>query len=205
MKEKIKTTATQMFMKFGVRSVSMDDIARAMGISKKTLYQHIADKKSLVFEALEDFIQKDCELIKNILKQKDVDALDQMVQITTKAISITRKYKPTVIFDLKKYHKDAWNLVDYYQLEFMQAVIKENIEKGKQENIYREDVDGDIISSLFVRKMQSIVEQGFFTPQYKIEYVFMQQLLYHLYGIVSQGSYPRLKSITSQLHDIPKI
>ena len=190
-------------MKYGIKSVSMDDIAKEAGISKKTIYQHISDKKTLVLEALIDFIEEDQKMVLEAIGRKDIDAVDQMVIITTQGIKILKKIKPTVIYDLQKYYSEAWSIVEDHHFGFMKSIIRQNIEQGKKEQNYREDIDANIISNLFVNKMIMLTDEDAFpSADYDRAYLFCQQLLYHLYGIVHTSQHQRLQSISSQLQQI---
>lgn len=203
MKERIKNIALGLFMKYGIKSVSMDDIAKEAGISKKTIYQHITDKKTLILETLQDFISEDQRMVREAIGRKDIDAVEQMIIITTQGIKILKKIKPTVIYDLQKYYSEAWSLVEDHHFGFMRSIIHQNIEQGKKEKNYRADIDATIISNLFVNKMIMLSdEEEFPAAEYDRAYLFGQQLLYHLHGIVHSSQYQRLQSISSQLQQI---
>lgn len=199
MKERIQEIALEMFMKYGLKSVSMDDIARAAGISKKTIYQHIPDKQTLVHETLSDFLSKDEEYMSRELDRTEYDSLEKMVIIAQKAFEMLKKVRPTVTYDLQKYYRESWILIQEHHINFMQKKIFSNIESGIQQGVYRSDVNPDIISKIYVENITNIVansESRFST--YDKAAVFVQQLVYHLYGIVSQQHYARLQSLTNK-------
>lgn len=199
MKEKIKKAAFELFLKYGLKSVSMDDIAKSVGVSKKTIYLHIKDKNSLVSETLQSFLEEDQTYVNNAIERKDCNALDKMVIINQKGLEIFRKMKPTLMYDLRKYYRESWDLVQSYHFEFMREIIKQNITEGIHEQVYREDADPDIVSKLFVGKMIMLAEEDQFpNSKYQKSTIFIQQLLYHLYGIVNYANYPKLDIISKQ-------
>lgn len=205
MKEKIKKIAIDLFMKYGLKSVSMDDIAKAVGISKKTLYQHVTDKKALVTEAISDYLKQDQEYIKNALERTDRNALDKMITIVEKGAETLRKIKPTVMYDLRKYYRDCWEMVESYHKGFFEEMICKNIKEGINNNVYREDLNPDIISKLFVGKMVLLANEEIFNEtQFSKSYIYLQQLLYHLYGIINQSNYSKLEHISKQLNNTNK-
>ena len=200
MKEQIKKVAIDLFMKYGLKSVSMDDIAKAAGISKKTIYINIEDKKSLVHDSLIDFITQDKEHVLNAINRKDCNALEKMIIIAQQGIDMFKKIKPTVIYDLKKYYRNSWEVVQSYHFEFMHSIIKQNILEGQQEDVYRSDVDADIISKLFIGKMIMLAEEDQFPiNEYPKPKLFVQQLLYHLYGLVNYKHYRQLEETSKSI------
>ena len=199
MKEKIIHAAVELFMKYGLKSVSMDDIAKSVGISKKTLYLNISDKQTLVEETLKEFLAKDQCYMLEITNRKDYNALEKMVDLTKKGIEIFRKIRPTLMYDLKKYYRDCWDMLQNHHVGFMHNIIRENIEQGQKEQVYRSDIDADIISKLFIGKIIILAEEDQFPiAQYSKPYLYLQQLLYHLYGIVNYDNYPKLEILSEQ-------
>lgn len=200
MKEEIKKVAIDLFMKYGLKSVSMDDIAKAAGISKKTIYLNIKDKKSLVHDSLIDFITEDKHHVLEAINRKDCNALEKMIIIAQQGVEMFKKIKPTLIYDLKKYYRNSWDIVQAYHFEFMHSIIKQNIIEGQKEKVYRSDADADIISKLFIGKMIMLAEEDQFPQhEYSKPRLFAQQLLYHLYGIVNFNHYTMLEKTSKSI------
>ena len=200
MKQEILKVATQLFLKYGLKSVSMDDIAKAAGISKKTIYQNIEDKKTLVYESLIDFIKEDKEMVLCAINRDDCNALEKMIIIAQEGIEMFKKIKPTVLYDLQKYYRQSWEIVQQYHFEFMFGIIKQNILEGQLEKVYREDADADVITKLFIGKMIMLAdEEQFPNSSYPKPALFAQQLMYHLYGVVSHKHYPLLEKISTNI------
>jgi len=200
MKEKIKSIAFQLFMKYGLRSVSMDDIAREAGISKKTLYQHIKDKKSLVTNVMENFLEEDEACVLKIVEQAD-DAITQMFKINQAGLDIMKNIKPTLIYDLQKYYRETWDLVNRHHMEFFLKIIQTNLQVGITNGTYREDLDVNIISRLFVKTMLILVDEALFpNNQYTKSALLKEHLLYHMNGIINPSHSNRIQEISIQLH-----
>lgn len=199
MKEKIQNIALEMFMKYGLKSVSMDDIARAAGVSKKTIYQHVTDKQTLVHETLKNFLCEDQKFMSKELDRTDHDALEKMVVIAQKGFEMLKRVRPTVTYDLQKYYPESWSLMQEHHINFMQKKIFSNIESGILQGVYRPNVNPDIISKIYVQNITNIVadsESKFGNVDKAL--IFVQQLLYHLYGIISQQYYTRLDNLTDK-------
>jgi len=115
----------------------MDDLSRELGISKKTLYQSVENKKELVIQVFQNLIQKEIDAVISIRKDAD-DAIDEMIEVARYVIPMLRQISPTLIFDIQKYYRDVWLLCEEFNQQEVFTVIKENIERGIKEGIYRE-------------------------------------------------------------------
>ena len=136
-KEKLIDSATTMFLKYGVKSVSMDDMARLMGMSKKTIYTHIDNKKGLVSTVIKTFIKKEQREIKKISKNAG-NAIEEMAMIADMVLKTLRIMKPKLTFDIKKYHPQLWNFIEEVHFNFMKETIRKNIIRGQKEGLYRD-------------------------------------------------------------------
>lgn len=186
LRQSIINNATERFLRLGIRSVSMDDLSTDMGISKKTLYQLISTKDQLVDEAIADFIKREEGMI-NHLNEHATDALDAMTQIANHVVEIFGQIRPILINDLQKYNKKTWSKIRQMQISFIKEQIKDNLKRGIAEGVYRQEIDPDIISSLYVEKAWSIINQTLFSfNNYDRDVLIKQHMLYHIYGILSQ-------------------
>ena len=175
----------------------MDDISREAGISKKTLYQHFDNKKELIHIALQGILEKDQSNIKSITDNPQYDALQKMIEIFKLSIKLLQSIKPTVIYDLKKYYKDSWEIVENMHMGYIETTVENNLIQGKKEEIYRNSIDESIISKLFVSKMLAVTNNtSNLDTQTKLTNTFFQNLLYHLYGIIDKSHIERLENLT---------
>ncbi len=189
-------------MRYGLKSVSMDDISREAGISKKTLYQHFDNKEELINTALQVVLDKDHRNIQSILENKEYDALQKMIEIFKLSIKLLQSIKPTVIYDLKKYYKDSWEIVENMHMKYIESTVENNLIQGKKERIYRKDIEESIISKLFVSKMLAVTSNTkSFDTRETLTKIFFQNLLYHLYGIIDKSHIDRLENLTVKFTD----
>lgn len=144
-KERIKEQARALFVKYGIRSVSMDDIASSLGMSKKTIYNSFADKDELVLEIIDAEIVKmklDCEYSVTGSENAIQEIFMTMDQIQTHQ----KQMNPTVVFDLQKFHHQAFAKFMVYKNNFLLEVIRQNLIRGIREGLYREDVNIELMS-----------------------------------------------------------
>lgn len=184
-KERILVTAERMFMKFGIKSVSMDDLARDLGISKKTLYQSIENKEDLIRQMVEERIRMDKEAC-GAAREQSSNALEEILVIGRNVVRELREMPDQVIFELKKYYRTTFQLFEDFHKEFIFKTIKENVERGIREGLYREDLNSEVIAKLYVGKNMMIVdEESFPLDKYHRDELFQEHFKYHIRGIAS--------------------
>ena len=147
-KQKILDQTFDLIMKYGIRSVSMDDISRGIGISKKTIYQYFDNKKSLIKEVIENYIKKDETDITSIINKAE-DAIDEMLQVAKHVLVFLRSMSPSMMFDTQKYYPQIWKIVESRHFNFIQNTVVVNIKRGQEEGFYCNDIDADIISKMY--------------------------------------------------------
>ena len=183
---KILDQAESLFLKFGIRSLTMDELSRSLGISKKTLYQRIPNKSDLVSAIITRFIERDKEAVREIIENSS-DAIQEIRGFAKHVIQQLRKYPTNYIFELQKYYGESWKVLEAYNSDFIYTIIKENLEKGISQGLYREGMNLDIVSRLYVGKIPIITDEEVFPlKSYEREELFREFILYHLHGIVSK-------------------
>ena len=127
--EEILEGAKELFMRYGIKSITMDDVAREMGISKKTLYQHVKNKTDLIERIIHQHIHEEKECLSEMPANAH-DAIEQVLMIAQYVVKVLRSMRPTTMFDLKKYYRSCWNMMEEFQQEYMYEMIRSNIEQG---------------------------------------------------------------------------
>ena len=181
-------------MRYGIKSITMDDVAREMGISKKTLYQHVKNKTDLIERIIHQHIHEEKECL-NEMPAKAHDAIEQVLMIAQYVVKVLRSMRPTTMFDLKKYYRSCWNMMEEFQQEYMYEMIRSNIEQGVKEGLYRDNMDADIIAKLYVGKTNLLTDEKLFPMrEYDRDRLFSEYIQYHLRGIVSDKGMKQLKT-----------
>ena len=184
--DNLVSTAFDLFLKYGIKSVSMDDISRKLGISKKTIYSVINTKDELIDDVLSTHLRKDECDIKSILDESH-DAIDEMVNVTKHVAIFLKQMTPSLIYDLKKYYPVFWSKIESKHFTFIESTIYANLVRGQKEGLYRQDFDPLIISKLYVLKSTSIADQDKFPSEdFDRVSLFKEMVRYHLHGIVSE-------------------
>lgn len=177
---------SRLFMRYGVKSVSMDDIARELGISKKTLYQVIDDKEELVHRSVEGFLHQHTEQCRACLAT-DENPIKQMLELIKNVAMTMRDVNPALLFDLQKYYIRSWKLFQEFRSRVVHSEILRNLSQGKAEGWYRSDLNEEIIATLYVNMIDAITNTDLFPPSnYRFRLLVQEVLFYHLHGVTSE-------------------
>lgn len=172
-----------MFMRFGIRSVSMDDIAVQLGMSKKTLYQYFADKDELVDAVLGDEVtqgQQDCIGCFSASK----DAVEEIFLTMEHILEQFRNMNPMVLYDLQKFHHTSFQKFLKYKNEFLFEVIRKNMERGIKEELFRPEINVDVLSKFRIETMMLAFNMDLFPPRkYNLAEVTREIIEHFLYGL----------------------
>ena len=177
--------AHELFMRIGIRSVSMDEIAGQLGISKKTIYNSFKDKDALVDGVLDIEISKkvvEC----TITKEKRENAVHEIFLEMDILEEMFATFNPSVLFDLEKYHPSAFKKFTDHHNTFMYQKIKENIETGIAEGNYREGIDLDIITRYKICSMFLVFNMNYFPHgDYQLPKLCLEITDHFLHGLVT--------------------
>lgn len=172
-------------MQYGVRSVTMDEIALQMGVSKKTIYQYYADKDELVDAVIMDIItyNQDC-CMKD--RQLAKDAIHEVFLAIDMMQEMFRNMNPSILFELEKYYPKSFEKFKQYKYSFLYKVLKENIERGIEEELYRSDVEVDVIIKLRLETMMMPFNQILFPKnKYSLIKVETEFTTHFLFGLAT--------------------
>lgn len=194
-KEKILAGAEALFMKYGFKSITMDDIARELGISKKTLYQFFEDKNDLVNQAIENHIHCD-KLNCNKISEGNFDPIEFLFELSKSITENIRKVNVAVLFDLKKYFKAAWDKMENFKSEFIKEQMLANILKGKELGLYRDDINTELAAKLYVHSVEFMMRPELY-QEISTDFYFIHQeiIKYHLRAICTEKGLKKLNKI----------
>ncbi|MCB9252879.1 MAG: TetR/AcrR family transcriptional regulator [Flavobacteriales bacterium] len=172
-----------LFRKYGIKSLSMDDIARELGMSKRTIYQFVNDKNDLVLKTFSHILSNHKSRCNEIHKEIKNPVLE-ILEFTKEMSSQMKETHPAIFFDLRKYHPDAWQMFNGFSQEFIFQHIKDNLKKGIETGHYRNDLDVNIIPQLYICLIQNITNPECFSNiEYNFNTIYSEMIRYHFYGI----------------------
>jgi TetR/AcrR family transcriptional regulator, cholesterol catabolism regulator len=183
--EKILNEAQRLFWRFGIKSVTMDDIAKMLGMSKKTIYQYFGDKNEIVCQITSTFLKKqdkDMEEIKNTSS----DSIEEMFRISNYMKQMLESIHPSLLYDLKKYHPMAFNIFSEHKNTCFYESIVLNLQKGIAEGYYRSDINISVLAKLRMEQVEMGFNPEIFPlPEFRMQEVQLQLFDHFIHGITT--------------------
>ncbi len=201
MKEEILHKAGELFLIYGFKSVTMDDIANEMGISKKTIYQHFSNKTKLVetvtmhmFTMISEGIDGICGLGKN--------PIEEIYEIKKLIMKLLKGEKTSPQYQLQKYYPKIYNALKIRQFEIMRDCVFENLERGIKLGLYRDTINIQFVARIYFSGVISVKDKDLFpVAMFPTNLLLENYLEYHLRGIVTQRGLQDLKTIIEKEHE----
>ncbi len=197
-KERILLKSHELFNRYGIRSVSMDDIAAQLAMSKKTLYQYYTDKDELVtavFSAVMENNRIEC----TVNKEKAENAVHEVFMAFDMVQEMFSNMNIAVLYDMEKYHPVCFKKYLEYKNGFMYQMIRSNIERGVKEEVYRDDIDVDIMTRYRIYSiMLSFNTQVFPNNRSNVVYIEQQLLEHFLNGLATSKGHKLIQKYKSQ-------
>lgn len=174
-----------MFKDYGIKSVTMDDVARELGISKKTLYQYFKDKSELVGIVLQKEFEQKAQEFADAMDNK-ANAIEEVFGYFRVQMKLLVNHKPNFIYDLKKYYPIHFENFNKQKNGRMMDSVLKNLKRGKREGLYRKDLNEEIITKMHIARIESLMSSGLFSFEELVSPLFFSEAFkYHLFGIVN--------------------
>jgi len=187
MKEKIIQKSAELFLNFGFKSVTMDDIANEMGISKKTIYVHFPNKTKLVEIVTFTLFETICDGIDNICDASN-NPIEELYDIKMFVMNYLKDEKSSPQYQLKKYYPLIFESLRIKQFEKMHESVQESLQKGVDTKLFRSNIDVEFISRMYFNGMTGIKDEAIFPKEkFKMNYLMESYLEYHLRAIVTEN------------------
>ncbi len=185
-------------MQYGIRSVSMEDIANNLGMSKKTLYQYFADKDELVDAVVESHInvvQGDCGTCRSEAK----NAIEEIFFTIDRILEEFNNMNPTLLHDLEKFHFKAYQRFRNHKDKFLLEMIRNNIDWGMQDGLYRPDLDADILSRFRIESLMIPFNVAVFPPaKYSLAHTSEIIIEHFIYGMATLKGHKLIQKYKEQ-------
>lgn len=176
MKDKIISKASDMFLKLGFKSITMDDIASEMCISKKTIYKYFCNKELLITESTAVIHEQVHALIENVVAQNH-NAIHENFEIRKMFKEMFSSSESSPIYQLKKHYPEIYQSVITREIEDCHSYFRKNIKKGMEQNLYRKDMNVDSYVKFYYILIFSINENTSSEKEAKI--LELEALEYH--------------------------
>jgi len=183
--ERILSESLMLFKKFGIRSVSMDDIAKEMGMAKKTIYQYVENKADLVEKSLAYMMQKENTICLGEIVET-MNAIDILLAVSRNVSKQLKDMNPLNAFELQKYYPTIYRAFVMKKRDHVYEQVKNNFQQGINEGIYRNDLDIDLVARLYIQKLVDVHDPEFLSSvNFSFEKVFQVMFDNHIRGIAN--------------------
>jgi AcrR family transcriptional regulator len=189
MKENILHTAKEMFLTLGFKSVTMDDIAHEMGISKKTIYAHYSNKTNLVEACTFHLFDRICAGIDEI-SEKAPNPIEELYHVKKFVMNHLKDERSSPQYQLRKYYPKIYERLMLKKFEVMSESVKENLNRGVEQELFRSNLDVDFVARMYFNGMTGIKDRELFPEEmFQMNYLMESYLEYHLRAIVTDKGF----------------
>jgi len=182
-RQRIEDQARELFMRFGIRSVSMDDIAGAVGMSKKTIYASFADKDALVEAVIGRHLSESEQKVRELIEASS-NAVEEILLTIRMFESQFRNLNPIVLHDLRKFHPSAYRLIEEHKWKFVLETMRVNMQRGIREGVFRADMDVEVMSRFQLESMMLAFDTQLFpSDEFNLADVSREIHRHYLFGM----------------------
>lgn len=190
--------ASELFIKYGFKNVTMYEIANDLGISKKTIYVYYENKSELV-EAVIKYLFSEIKIIIEEIKNQNLNPIEESFKTFSTVSQLLQDEKISIEFQLKKYFPDVYERINCVKLEILQNTITDNLTRGINEGVYRPSIDVDFISRYFLTTISSFKNYDYFEMD-EVDLISGMKLILELYfrSIVTEKGLIYLEKIINK-------
>lgn len=178
MKERILTAAEQLFWKYGIRSVTMEDIAKRLGISKKTIYQHFTDKEDILYQVIQEKVKADMTEM-HCMSVETANPIEELMLVLEMMRKNQHEVNPNLLIDIKRYYPQAFVLFRQHMDQHIMKSILGNIQKGVSQGLYRSDINPAILARMRVEQIELAFNHDFFPTDHYSMLDIQRELIHH--------------------------
>ena len=189
MKERVIDEAEKMFRKHGVRTITMDDIARRLGISKKTIYQHFIDKDDLVYQVTLHNMTREANDYDCIMRTTD-NPIQEMLKASEMMKLHLADTNPNLVQDIQKYYPKAWTVIHQFEQQHVVEAIANNIRAGIEQGLYQDTLDPETMARLRLQTVHAAFNDEIFPRIWLTMEAIQQQLMEHfIRGLLTEKGF----------------
>ncbi len=201
MKNKILDTATELFLNQGFKSITMDDIAKEMGMSKKTIYSHYSNKEAIVTASAEHLFQNICGGMDHICARK-ANPIEELYDIKKYVLEHLKGEHTSPMYQLQKYYPKIHQSMRKGQYDYMQSCVTDNLQRGIEQALFISDINVQFVARVYFIGITGIKDESIFPPSdFPISELHDMYLEYHIRGIVTPKGRKILNKLIKSNHN----
>jgi len=182
-REKILEKASELYLRYGIRAVTMDDIAKELGISKKTIYQYFKDKSELVNQIAKIHLEIEAKRFIG-LNESSENSVHELMLLSSCLRESMKEMKMNLMYELQKFYPKAWKMYEEFKGVVMKESITKVISRGQSEGLFRPEIDPELIAIMRIEQVQTFIIGNLFSRhEYSLEQVQMQLFDHFIHGL----------------------
>lgn len=195
----ILSKVSELFRIYGIKSVTMDDISRELGISKKTLYLYVTDKIDLINKLIDFEIEKAQKSFDGIF-ETNLNAIEELFEVNCFMMNMLKRNSPSFDYDMKKHYPVIFQKIHSIKRTNIYNATLNNLKKGKAEGLYRQELNEEILTKLHVSRIENLPDSSLFTTEeINSGNVFKEMFIYHIHGIANEKG---IKFLNENIHKL---
>ena len=188
-KDRILQGAQELFFKYGIKSITMDDIAKHLAISKKTIYKYYTDKNEVV-EAMTTQLMKKNECEFQSIADESTNVVEEVFTMMKHMGNMFSQMNPNLFYDMQKYHPNSWKLFKDFKEECIERMVEDSVKRGIIQGLVRSDINTKIVARLRMAEIEMGFDPNVFPPnKFKIIDVQLALKDHFLHGICTLKGY----------------
>jgi TetR/AcrR family transcriptional regulator, cholesterol catabolism regulator len=183
--ERIIAASVELFYRNGIKSITMDDIASHLGISKKTIYQFYPDKDSIVMAITELELNEQLKMMDE-MRSASANAVDEIFKVMSCITGTFSRITSNLFYDMQKYHPASWLRFHDFKEKNMRSFVEENLRAGIRQELYRSDINVKLMAKFRIEEVSMVFNPAIFPPdKYSIKEVQLVLLDHFVHGITT--------------------
>lgn len=182
-KEKILKGVEELFFKYGIKNITMDEIARHLSMSKKTIYQFFKDKDEVVHSLMLQTLEEDkCRI--NRSKDNSKNVVEEVFKIMDEMREMFQRINPILFYELHKFYPKTWKIFQEFKASFIYTTVESSLKRGQEEGFIRKDINIKILARMRVEMIELAMKGEMFpNEQFKILDVQIALTEHFLFGV----------------------
>ncbi|MCX6352854.1 MAG: TetR/AcrR family transcriptional regulator [Bacteroidetes bacterium] len=188
-----------LIFKYGIKSLTMDEISQQLGMSKKTLYQFYENKADLIKKIVSFSIKEQIDEI-CAMDNRVQNPIEELLIIYQHNSLMAKQMNPSMMFEMRKYYPESYTLMEEFRTNFIYKSILENLERGIQKKLYRPEMDVKVIAKIYTSRVLEIFNPELFPPmEFPASKVLKEMFIYHIRGISTAKGLAELEKLVIEI------
>lgn len=198
--EQILKGAEELFFRYGIKGITMDDVAKHLSMSKRTIYEKFPNKDAIIEILLKQHLKKHLEDFKKF-RNSSTNAIEEILMMLQPLKELFESMNPRLLFELKKFHPQAWEDFQKFKKTALMETLITNMKRGIKEDLYRNDIDVNILAVLRIEEVELAWDPEIYPPsEFNLAKVHITMLEHFLFGITNVKGHGIAEKYKKQLN-----